>query len=301
MSSQRRLSVFAPAKINLHLHVTGRLDNGYHTLDSLAAFVDIGDTIRMESANEFSFHVNGPFASSFTAAERDSGVNSSNLAVRAVWLIARAMQREPKFRMTLEKNLPLASGMGGGSANAAAAIWGAMEWWELSPQAAPFLHDLMTELGADVPVCLNCVPVLMRGIGDIIESAPLMAETPIVLVNPAQPCRTAEVFRNFDGEFSEAAEIPANLSDIDDLAWFVEKEGNDLMPTAVNIVPEIEEAVRLLQEQRGCAAAGMSGSGATCFGLFRDDESAIEAARKINDRYTGWWVKAGTLNRPERY
>src|SRR5262245_4260777 len=118
----RLLTIFAPAKINLYLHVTGRLDNGYHLLDSLVAFADIGDSIEIEPAAEFKFTVDGPYAKAFGPKDRDHSPDSSNLVVQAVWSLARAAQKIPNVRIKLTKNLPLASGLGGGSSNAAAAI-----------------------------------------------------------------------------------------------------------------------------------------------------------------------------------
>ncbi|HTK85097.1 MAG TPA: 4-(cytidine 5'-diphospho)-2-C-methyl-D-erythritol kinase, partial [Patescibacteria group bacterium] len=137
------LSVFAPAKINLYLHVTGRRDDGYHLLDSLVAFADIGDRLTLAPANDFSFSAQGPFANAFTAKERDASPNSANLVVRAVWALSQAVQRPPQVRVTLTKNLPLASGLGGGSADAAAALWALLEWWSLPQQAVPELAALM--------------------------------------------------------------------------------------------------------------------------------------------------------------
>ena len=156
-------------------------------------------------------------------------------------------------------------------------------------------------LSADVPVCLNCAPVLMRGAGDILEPAPPLPETPVVLVNPGRPCSTAQVFRNFDGVFAPPADVPDDLSDFDDLAWFVEQEGNDLLPAATALVPEIPAVIEILQAQVCCVAAGMSGSGATCFGLFREEEDALKAVQEISGEHGSWWVRAGVLNRPERY
>ncbi|HEY8192023.1 MAG TPA: 4-(cytidine 5'-diphospho)-2-C-methyl-D-erythritol kinase [Alphaproteobacteria bacterium] len=301
MTQRKPLSVFAPAKINLYLRVTGRLDNGYHALDSLVAFADIGDRIRIESAEEFSFSVTGPYASAFTAAERDGSAESKNLAVRAIWALSHALERTPRFRITLEKNLPLASGLGGGSADAAAALWGAMEWWGLSPHATPHLNNLMMKLGADIPACLACRPVIMSGAGDILTPAPTLPEVPLVLVNPGKPCSTAQVFSAFRGPFSPPAETPTDLHDFDELAWFIEEQGNDLLPAAISIVPKITDAIETLQAQPGCATAGMSGSGATCFGLFRDEEDALRAAESLQAARPSWWVRAGTINRPERY
>src|SRR5688572_448917 len=120
----RLLTIFSPAKINLYLHITGRLDNGYHLLDSLVAFADVGDEIEIEPDTEFKFHIDGPYANAFGPKDRDHSPDSSNLVVQAVWSLAQAAQKIPNVRVKLTKNLPLASGLGGGSSNAAAVIWG---------------------------------------------------------------------------------------------------------------------------------------------------------------------------------
>ena len=176
-----------------------------------------------------------------------------------------------------------------------------MEWWGLSPHAALHLNDLMMNLGADIPACLACRPVMMGGAGDILTPAPALPEAPLVLTNPGKPCSTAQVFGAYKGPFSSPAETPVDLHDFDELAWFIEEQGNDLLPAAIGIVPEITDIIDTLQAQPGCATAGMSGSGATCFGLFRDEENAQRAAESLQTAQPSWWVRAGTINRPERY
>src|SRR3989339_388717 len=173
--------IFAPAKINLFLHVTGRKDD-YHLLDSLVVFADIGDEVILEPAVDFSFEITGPFASHFRVAESDCSPNSGNLLVRAVWKMAEAARKKPDVKITLVKNLPLASGLGGSSTDAAAAIWGLLEHWRMVKHP-PFLADLLLNLGADVPACLDCRPVLMRGKGEILSPIQEMPELPILLVN----------------------------------------------------------------------------------------------------------------------
>lgn len=296
----KTLSVFAPAKINLYLHVTGRLDNGYHTLDSLIAFADTGDSISIEAASDFAFQVDGPSASAFNAKELDSSPNSSNIAVRAAWALARAAQKTPNLRIKLTKNLPLASGLGGGSADAAAVVWGLCEWWGI-PRTMPYLADLMIDLGADVPVCFSCKPTHVRGIGDILEPAPALGEVPILLVNPGTHCPTSSVFKGFRGRFREPTVLPASLHAYPDLLRFLGAQDNDLEMAAMDVEPMIGTTLEALRAQKGCDLARMSGSGATCFGLFESEHAVRKAAEIVSVKNPGWWVKPGWLNRPERY
>ncbi|MCC7304938.1 MAG: 4-(cytidine 5'-diphospho)-2-C-methyl-D-erythritol kinase [Alphaproteobacteria bacterium] len=296
----KTLTVFAPAKINLYLHVTGRLDNGYHTLDSLVTFADTGDEIEIAQAGDFEFRIVGPGANGFTAKERDASPDSSNLAVQAAWALAMAAQKPLKLRITLTKNLPMAAGLGGGSADAAAVLWGLCEWWNIS-KSAPYLNGLMARLGADVPVCLSCHPARVRGIGDIMDRAPALPETPIVLVNPGIPCPTKNVFMRYRGMMSEPMPMPENFEGFAGFVSFLQDRRNDLLAPALEIAPEIRNVLAALHKQKGCALARMSGSGATCFGLFESEAAAQKAARNIAFSHKGWWVRSGWLGRPERY
>lgn len=294
------LSIFAPAKINLYLHVTGRLDNGYHTLDSLVAFADIGDEIKIEPASDFDFIVQGPYANGFSPKELDASPNSSNLVVQAVWALSRAAQKPPNVKITLTKNLPLASGIGGGSSDAGSVLWGLLEWWGISKQAQ-YLPALMATLGADVPVCLTCAPARMRGIGEILDPAPHMPEIPVVLLHPRKSCPTAQVFARYRSPFREPSALPDAFDNVDQLATFLKTKHNDLYAPACEIVPEVLNAVHTLESRAGCRLGRMSGAGATCFGLFASEEQAQAAARDISFENPDWWVQSGWLNRPERY
>lgn len=294
------LTIFAPAKINLYLHVTGRLDNGYHTLDSLVSFADIGDVITIEPSSDFSFHLEGPFAGAFGPKERDESPNSSNLAVRAMWMLAQAAQKHPHLKITLTKNLPLSSGLGGGSSNAASVLWGLCEWWGISHQA-PYLPGLMATLGADVPVCLKCQPTRMRGIGEILDAVPPMPEIAIVLINPGKPCPTGQVFAHFAGEFHDPTPLPESIETVDGLLDILKTRNNQLLDSAIQIVPEIVNVIQAMEIQDGCKLARLSGSGATCFGLFETEGQAATAAAEIADENPDWWVQSAWLNRPERY
>jgi len=296
----KTLTIFAPAKINLTLHVTGRLDNGYHTLDSFVAFADIGDELRIEPAPDFAFALQGPFAGSFGPKEMDASPNSANLAVQAAWALSRAVQKLPNVKITLTKNLPLASGLGGGSSDAAAVIWGLSEWWGLSRQAK-YLPALMSTLGADVPVCLDCKAARLRGIGEILDPVPPMPEIPLILVHPGKPCPTAQVFARFASDFRQPESLPEKLETLDDLSAYLKTKTNDLFGPACGVVPEIENVQRAIEYQAGCRLARMSGAGATCFGLFETEKHARDAAKTIAFENPDWWTRAGWLNRPERY
>ncbi|MCB1562266.1 MAG: 4-(cytidine 5'-diphospho)-2-C-methyl-D-erythritol kinase [Alphaproteobacteria bacterium] len=296
----RTLTIFAPAKVNLYLHVTGRLDNGYHTLDSLISFADIGDVVEIEPSQDFQFEIDGPFASQFGPKERDSSPHSSNLVVRAAWALAQVAQKAPNVRARLTKNLPLGAGLGGGSGDAAALIWGLMDLWGISRQAH-YLPGLMARLGADVPVCLPCRSARVRGIGDVLDPVPDIPEIPIVLVHPGKFCPTPDVFTLFAGTFKEPQSFPPAFAGFDDFTAFLEQRANDLLSPACEIVPEIPNVLHALEAQSGCALARMSGSGSACFGLFEDEGDAHKAVQAITEENPDWWAKAGWLARPHRY
>ncbi len=292
----KTLSVLAPAKINLYLHVTGRRDDNYHTLDSLVAFADAGDRIRIKPARTFSFAVDGPFARAFTAGELDASENSVNIVVRAAYSLAGFLQREPAIDIRLTKNLPLAAGLGGGSSDAAALIWALLELWDIAPRAVPGLNDLLLSLGADVPVCMECMPARVGGIGENLKFIEGLDEMPVLLVNPGKPCPTGKVFARVREYGDPAPEFTGG-----DLIEYLKAQRNDLTEAAITVVPEIAEISELIGEQQGCLLSRMSGSGATCFGLFADEMSALDAAEKILKAHPNWWVRAGMLNRAQRY
>lgn len=300
----KTLSIFAPAKINLYLHVIGRLDNGYHTLDSLVAFADIGDKVDICApevlGQDFKFQVSGPFAKRFSAKELDSSPSSSNLVVRVTWALAQAAQKTPNLYARLTKNLPLGSGLGGGSSDAAAMIWGLLQWWDLPPSTR-YLPGLMARLGADIPVCLPCKSARIRGIGDILDPVPELPEVPIVLVYPGKPCSTGDVFMRFSGTFREPQPLPGRFENLDALVAFLKTTQNDLMDAACDVVPEIGNALHALDSQAGCKLARLTGSGSSCFGLFEHVHEAQNAAEVIAQENPDWWVQAGLLGSPERY
>lgn len=289
------LTVLAPAKVNLYLRVTGRRDDGYHTLDSLVCFADVGDLITVEAAADCAFEVRGPFAGAFSAAERDAGPDSKNLVVRAAWALARAARRAPNVKITLIKNLPLAAGIGGGSADAAATVWALMEFWGLPRVGAAYLPDLLLSLGADVPVCFSCQPTVMRGIGEILQPVAGLDEIPVVLVNPRVDCPTAKVFAFYGGDYTPEEDM-AGLP-----MMYIAERSNDLTPGALAVVPDVAAVMEALGGQEGALFARLSGSGATCFGVYGTEAQAHAAADKIRAAHPGWWVAAAVLNRVARY
>lgn len=288
------ISVFAPAKINLFLHVTERLPNGYHNLDSLIAFADIGDEITLEPFDHFSFEITGPFAGAFSGKDWDASPASTNLVARAAWAMARESEHQLDMKITLKKNLPLGAGIGGGSADAAALIRALLQYWNM-PADLPFLKTIMITLGADVPVCFQSQPVRVRGIGDVFDHVDALPEIPVVLCYPGKPCSTPEVFRAFSGSLTPLTTL-ASVQDKEQLLDVLKTTHNDLELPAQKIVPEIENVLKALNMESSCLLARMSGSGSCCFGLFDDHASARISAQKIAASNPDWWVTSGTIN-----
>jgi 4-diphosphocytidyl-2-C-methyl-D-erythritol kinase len=297
---QKTLSVFAPAKINLFLHITGRRPNRYHDLQSLVAFADIGDQLEMSLAPAFQFEVGGPYAKKFQDTDLSAEGSSTNLVVQALHKMAAHLDRSLDLHVRLVKNLPLAGGIGGGSADAAAALWGALKLWDVRVDAAA-LKPVIQSLGADVPVCFAGVNSMVFGIGEILHPVQALAEMPILLVNPNKPCPTQDVFGHFKGPFRGTVDAPENLSNAADLVSFLKAQDNDLYDAACQIVPDIQNVIQTLRSEKSCLLARLSGSGATCFGLFEHEVMARLAAQNIKKNNPDWWVQQGWIGRAERY
>ena len=283
--TDRLLEAFAPAKINLWLHVTGRRADGYHELDSLVAFADVGDRLSIAPADGLSLTVSGPFAAALGAA-------AENLVLRAARALALHCGVPAEAALHLEKNLPVASGIGGGSADAAAALRLCARLWRVEIEEAA-LAEVALSLGADVPVCLAGETVRMTGIGE--RLAPLVPPppTPAVLINPGVAVSTGQVFGALAGRFSP----PAAVRD-GDFAALARANRNDLEAPAIALAPEIARALAVLGTAPALRLARMSGSGATCFGLFNRDDAASEAARAIGAAHPSWWIAACRIGEP---
>lgn len=271
----------APAKLNLYLHVVGKRADGYHRLDSLVVFTATGDTLRVEPADTLSLSIDGPFAAGLSAGD-------DNLVMKA----ARALGTGGA-RLTLTKNLPVASGIGGGSADAAAALRLLRRHWRLDISDAQ-LHAIAAALGADVPVCLRAQPAFLGGIGEELTPAPPLPPVGIVLVNPGLPLPTPTVFAARSGPFSPAARFSEAPRDAASLAALLAERRNDLEAPAIALVPAIATVLAALRATPGCRLARLSGSGATCFGLYDTPETASHAAAALA-RGPHWWVSATHL------
>lgn len=275
-------SRFAPAKVNLYLHVTGKRADGYHLLDSLAVFPAAGDVVEASKADALSLEISGPFGAVLRGEE-------DNLLLRAARLLAPGRGAALK----LEKNLPVASGIGGGSADAAAALQALCALWGIEGADLP---ALALQLGADVPVCLASTPARMQGIGEILAPAPLLPEFGMVLVNPGVAVPTPAVFKARQGGFSPAPALPAAWADADAMVADLRNCTNDLQEAAIGIAPVIGEVLDTLAALPGAKLARMSGSGATCFALFANAAAAEVAAAEIN--VPDWWRWGGGLYQP---
>ncbi len=281
----------ALAKVNLALHVTARRENGYHDLESLVVFADLGDELTARPAQSDSLRLSGPFAGALTPGQ-------TNLVTKAVEAFR---QRWPDavphgVEISLAKNLPVAAGIGGGSADAAAALrlMAGFAGHKIS------LSDLMPvalKLGADVPVCLYSRPCLVRGIGEIVEPITSLPPAFLVLVNPLVPVSTAEVFRRL-GKHDNAGlpDIPRPLSHAAVLGLWVTETRNDLQDAAIDLVPIIGDLITRLSATPGCVAARMSGSGATVFGLYGSESLTHLAAQQMRESFPESWVAAVPLD-----
>ena len=295
-SPQHGLRILAPAKLNLYLHITGRRDDGYHLIESLIAFTDFGDELALTRADALSLHLAGPFA-----AELGQGDPKDNLVLRAAHLLedwARTHGMESAGAgLTLVKHLPVASGIGGGSADAAAALLGLAALWHM-PIDRLALAALGSRLGADVPACVEGRASMMEGIGERITPVQPLPPLPVVLVNPRIPLATPAVYRHFrEHERIDPTQRPKPAGPFADAAALfsaLATTHNDLQPAAIALCPEIARVLAALRDT-GAGLARMSGSGATSFGLFADKASAAAAAARIRAAEPGWWVAEGQL------
>ena len=274
----------ARAKVNLYLRVVGRRPDGYHLLDSVAVFPAAADRVGAEPDGRLTLALTGPFGAGL-AAEAD------NLVLRAARALAQAGGVRAGAALTLEKNLPVASGIGGGSADAAAALRVLGRLWGLSLPAAE-LARIAAGLGADVPVCLGSTPARMGGIGEHLAAAPGLPPCGMVLVNPGVGVPTPAVFRARGPGFSPMPELPPRWETASDMARDLAPIGNDLQAAAIGLCPVIADVLAWLRARPGCLLTRMSGSGATCFALFAHDGAAALAAQDVP---AGWWAWGGPM------
>ncbi|GAB4129194.1 MAG: 4-(cytidine 5'-diphospho)-2-C-methyl-D-erythritol kinase [Rhodothalassiaceae bacterium] len=294
----KRLCIRAPAKINLFLHVTGRRDDGYHLLDSIFLYTGLHDRLTVAPASDLALDVGGAFADGLAAEPP-----SRNLILRAAQALRDATGTREGAHMRLEKAIPLAAGLGGGSADAAAALRLLARLWGVPSDKGgreELLSRLALALGADIPPCIDSRPARIGGIGERV--VPLDEPMPawgLLLVNPGIPMPTPSVFaalRKADPPFTEP--LPARIP-WQDTAWLAARTRNDLEPFAIRLAPALGRLLDRIGALEGCLLARMSGSGATCFALFETVAAAERAARTCRAEMPHCWSWAGGFHVPD--
>jgi 4-diphosphocytidyl-2-C-methyl-D-erythritol kinase len=274
----------AHAKVNLWLKVVGRRSDGYHLLDSLVAFVDLADTLEVRPSDRLSLELAGPRGAELAG-------ESNNLVLKAARLLADRAGVAPLASIRLGKHIPVAAGLGGGSADAAAALRALGDLWRIAlPEEE--LFDLAASLGADVPMCLAGRTALVSGIGERLQPAPTLPPAAILLVNPGAALPTRDVFEARRGPFSAAVPVTQPWRDLPEFVAALAQRGNDLSEAAISLRPAITEVLAFLRNSRGARYAAMSGSGATCFALYDSPDAAHRASVSMPP---AWWRHAGTL------
>jgi 4-diphosphocytidyl-2-C-methyl-D-erythritol kinase len=289
VSAQRSERAFA--KINLTLRVLGRRADGYHELESLVAFADLADILTLEPGPRDHLEISGPFADK-------SGPIDDNLVLKSATELRRRIAGLTGGRFHLEKRLPVAAGIGGGSADAAAALRLLAHANNLATND-PRLAAAAQSVGADVPVCVDPKPRIMRGIGEILSDPIDLPRLAAALVNPGVALTTRNVFGQFKGRRSDAALVDVP-DEFDAFIEFLNRQGNDLTTAAIECAPVIGEVLDALRSAAGSRLARMSGSGATCFALFATPAEATAAARRLKAERTAWWVEATVIGPAQR-
>lgn len=277
----------AYAKVNLYLHVCGRRDNGYHELDSLIVFAQTGDRITVSPADDLTLEITGPMAGYIDGSADD------NLVMQAAKGLQQLCATDQGAHIVLDKRLPVAAGIGGGSGDAAATLKALCQLWRQFPDPRG-LEGLALSLGADVPICMKGHANHVGGIGEVITPLPPLPDCWMVLVNPMVAVSTPAVFKARSGDFSAPMPMGGDY-DFDGFIAALKDRCNDLSAPAISIAPEIEMVLSALDQQPGCQLARMSGSGATCFALFATQNEAESAEKTLKSLHSDWWVAAGKI------
>ena len=276
----------APARINLYLHITGRRADSYHEMDSLIVFSELGDTLSVRSATGLTLELDGPVGETLSA-------HKDNSVLRAAHLLADAANVPCNAAITLTKRLPLSSGLGGSSADAAATLKALSTLWGIGDGDVDLIEIAM-KLGVDVPVCLSSGPAFVGGTGEEVEPAPALPSAGLLLVNPGVALAASSVYGARRGGFSPPARFDEAPRDIASLVSLLEERENDLTAAATRLCPVIDDVLADIRAVSGCRFARMTGIGATCFGLFDDVGLAGKAAGDVER--DGWWVAATTFS-----
>jgi 4-diphosphocytidyl-2-C-methyl-D-erythritol kinase len=279
----------APAKINLTLRIAGRRADGYHELESLVAFAGIGDMLTLTPSTTPALEVSGPCSGA-------CGPIEDNLVLKAVRVLGEQLPGLNAGHFRLDKTLPAGGGIGGGSSDAAAALRLLARLNGIAIDD-PRLASAARAVGADVPVCLDPRPRIMRGIGELLSAPVDLPAMPAVLVNPGIPVATRDVFAKFKATQGDKEPLAAVPSRYDAVIAFLDKHGNDLTRPALACAPVIEDVLTALRAWPGVRLARMSGSGSTCFALFADADEAATAARCLQAERETWWVQTTTIGK----
>ena len=282
----------APAKINLSLLITGRRDDGYHLLDSIVVFAKTHDRITISPNEGLALHISGPFQKVLSGVENNSILKAARSIVRKTGV-------KPDALITLEKNLPIAAGIGGGSSNAAAAIHGLNHFWKTDLNSGE-MKSIGLSIGTDVPVCLCGLSARVSGIGEKVQILSKIPSFGLLLVNPGFAVSTSQVFKLWSGPFSK--EVPSqniNFNNPQDLVSYLLGLRNDLEAPAKEVCPQIGHVLKVIGATEECLLSRLSGSGATCFGIFNNSAAAEAAAVKISSQHPTWWVNS-TVIRQDR-
>ncbi len=274
------------AKINLYLRITGKRPDGYHVLDSLFAFCDLYDEVKIVESDESRVEISGPFAELVDP--------ENNTVLDAINILRYTYGVRENVKVSLVKNIPVGAGLGGGSANAASILWALNDLWELNISQDE-LAKIGLKLGADVPVCLQKKSAYVSGIGEKIEDTSVPA-IDILLVNPNKILSTKHVFAQGMAGFSDVVSDKKSLNNQNELVSFLKNQKNDLEAAAISVVPEINEILQELGGSAGCLVSRMSGSGATCFAIFKNSDLLKKAKKSILKNRPNWWVKTTSLH-----
>lgn len=275
------VSVNAPAKVNLYLHVTGKRADGYHLLDSLFVFAADGDVVTVGDSDGLTLDITGNYAGSLSNGE-------DNIVIKAARALAKAAGVEPKAAIGLKKNLPVASGIGGGSTDAAATLKALSRLWNVALPDEK-MREIALVLGADVPSCLAAKPVCVSGVGERLTPAPKLPRLCLLLVNPNRPVSTPAVFKSRAPVFTAPAPFTREMTDFAEFVDELKKRRNDLCDAARALEPAVSDVLDALESDPLCRLARMSGSGGTCFGVFESGEDASLCLQRLKKDRADWW------------
>lgn len=283
MKTLNKVTVFAPAKVNLFLHVIGKTSNNYHLLQSLVYFADFGDEIVIEENDNFVFENTG------------IQIPAQNSVIEAAKKLSDILQKPLDYKITLNKKIPMGAGLGGGSSDAAATIKALLKFWGTQIEQDA-LQELLISLGADVPSCYMTQACYFEGIGEHITPLLHAPQLYAVLCNPNKHSDTGEIFKHFANELKAPISLPDSFYNIKNLTGFLKTTENDLTSAACKVTPDIADILQELANQDGVLLSRMSGSGSTCFALLETKKQALELEIKLRHEHPHWWSKAIILS-----